>query len=152
MKSFRYRSASLLAVSLVLVGAAWWGCGGGGEQATPTGGETGTATPSGGETGTATPQVATSAATEPSLEVGKQVYMARCAICHGEGGKGDGPAGKVLNPPPRDHTNKAYMSTLTDDQILETIRNGKSAMPPHKELLTQVELESVLLYVRSLAV
>jgi len=32
---------------------------------------------------------------------GKAVYSVNCAICHGAGGAGDGPAGKALNPPPR---------------------------------------------------
>ena len=35
---------------------------------------------------------------------GKPVYEANCASCHGTSGKGDGPVGKALNPPPRDFT------------------------------------------------
>lgn len=144
MKSLRFRSASFLTLSLLLVTVAWWGCGGGGGNTT--GGEpASTETAAGGTTTPPLPAVA-------SLEFGKTVYTARCVVCHGESGKGDGPAGKVLNPPPRDHTNKAYMTALTDDAIRTTIREGKGAMPPHKEILSDVELESVLLYVRSLAV
>lgn len=35
---------------------------------------------------------------------GKPVYEANCSSCHGTSGKGDGPVGKALNPPPRDFT------------------------------------------------
>jgi mono/diheme cytochrome c family protein len=32
---------------------------------------------------------------------GKKVYAQNCAMCHGNEGKGDGPAGGALNPKPR---------------------------------------------------
>ncbi len=32
---------------------------------------------------------------------GKAVFQTNCAVCHGAEGKGDGPAGAGLNPPPR---------------------------------------------------
>jgi len=41
---------------------------------------------------------------------GKLVYTGKgtCWTCHGQGGKGDGPAGKALNPAPRDFTVGAF--------------------------------------------
>ena len=33
---------------------------------------------------------------------GKKTYDTLCFTCHGATGKGDGPAGAVLTPPPRD--------------------------------------------------
>ena len=35
---------------------------------------------------------------------GKTIFEANCASCHGTSGKGDGPVGAALNPPPRDFT------------------------------------------------
>ena len=144
MNSIRSRSTGFLIGSLLLVTLAWWGCGGGGGQETEETSAPATEAPS------AEPPAEVATA-EPSLELGKQVYMNRCVMCHGESGKGDGPAGKALNPPPRDHTSKEYMSTLTDEQIRTTVSDGKGAMPPHRALLTDAELTSVVMYVRSLS-
>lgn len=38
------------------------------------------------------------------LARGKALFAANCATCHGPGGKGDGPGGAGLRPPPRDLT------------------------------------------------
>ena len=145
MNSLRGRSSAFLLASLLAVTVAWWGCGGGGEQAD---GETGGGTdPPGpeGDGGGEAPVV------EVSLETGKATYLARCALCHGDTGKGDGPAGQALDPQPRDHTDATYMDTLTDADIIQVVSDGKGAMPPHKDLLSEVELESVVMYVRSLS-
>ena len=45
-----------------------------------------------------------SAAIAGDAAAGKAVYTGKgtCWTCHGQAGKGDGPAGKALNPAPRD--------------------------------------------------
>ena len=43
------------------------------------------------------------AKTLTSLE-GVDIYREYCAVCHGKGGKGDGPAAKALTKPPADLT------------------------------------------------
>lgn len=96
------------------------------------------------------------AAVSPAvLEQGKALYKTNCAGCHGESGKGDGPGAGVFKPPPRDHTDKAYMSTLTDKQLADVIKmggamRGKPLMPSNPQL-KDPELEAVVAYVRSLA-
>ncbi len=39
-----------------------------------------------------------------NAENGNTLFQANCATCHGTGGKGDGPVGQALQPPPRDFT------------------------------------------------
>jgi mono/diheme cytochrome c family protein len=95
------------------------------------------------------------ASTEVSLERGRELYKANCVACHGESGKGDGPGAGVLKPPPRDHTDRAYMSTLSDKDIADIIRmggaiRGKPLMPSHPQI-TGADLDSLVAYVRSLS-
>ncbi len=40
-------------------------------------------------------------ANEDMVKHGKKVFAQNCAMCHGNEGKGDGPAGQALNPKPR---------------------------------------------------
>jgi mono/diheme cytochrome c family protein len=100
---------------------------------------------------TDTPTGETGVSGSDALALGAKVYAARCALCHGAGGNGDGPAAAGLNPKPRAHTDKAYMSTLTDEQILAVIRNGKVTMPAWGKVLSEAELVAVAAHVRSLA-
>jgi mono/diheme cytochrome c family protein len=61
----------------------------------------------------------------------------------------------VLKPPPRDHTDRAYMSTLSDEEIGEIIRvggaiKGKPGMPSHPQI-NGADLTALVAYVRSLS-
>lgn len=88
---------------------------------------------------------------------GKQKYLEVCAICHGKSGKGDGPTAAALPIKPRDHTDPAYMSKLTDQQIFDVIKRGgeavgKSAiMPKWGPLLNDQQIKDLVAYIRSLA-
>ena len=55
----------------------------------------------------------------PSLARGAEVYQANCASCHGELGRGDGPAAAGLNPKP---TNLADRAGLMDQSPLDYYR------------------------------
>ena len=86
---------------------------------------------------------------------GRELYKANCVACHGETGKGDGPGAGVLKPPPRDHTDRAYMSTLSDEEIGNIIRmggapKGKPLMPSHPQI-NGADLQALVAYVRSLS-
>jgi len=47
--------------------------------------------------------------------------------CHGERGRGDGPQGPMLRAP--DLTRADWQSRVTDEDIVQTIRNGRNNMP-----------------------
>ena len=64
-----------------------------------------------------------------------EIYTARCALCHGASGKGDGAAAAALNPKPRDYSDPAWQGSVTDEEIEKIIVGGgtavgKSAMMP----------------------
>ena len=109
------------------------------------------------EGASAPPAAATtaSAVTPAMLEKGRAIYKTNCVACHGETGKGDGPGSGVLKPPPRDHTDAAYMKTLTDKEIGDIIRmggaiKGKPLMPSHPQI-SGADLDALVAYVRSLS-
>lgn len=150
---------SRIALYFFLAGAAGglvaFGCGGGqnnssvGNPSPTTGSNPApTATPA---TGSTAPAPGGAVSTEVSLKVGDAVFQARCVICHGATGLGDGTAGQALNPRPRNFHERAYMDTLTDARIESTIWNGKAgtAMPPWKGLVSESERKSLVLKVRS---
>jgi cytochrome c oxidase cbb3-type subunit III len=89
-------------------------------------------------------------------EEGKKLYGQYCALCHGQSGKGDGPGAANLNPKPRDHTDKEYMSKLSDDDLLKVIKNGGASigksplMPPWGGALKDDQIKDVIAYVRTL--
>jgi len=88
-----------------------------------------------------------------------QDFAAHCAMCHGETGKGDGPASYLLFPKPRDFTAGVYRFKSTYNEAPPTradldrsIRNGiaRTAMPPFGGVLTDEQIGSLIDYVLSL--
>ncbi|MGB9771076.1 MAG: c-type cytochrome [Candidatus Kapaibacteriota bacterium] len=63
--------------------------------------------------------------TEEMLKRGEEIYKTTCATCHGETGKGDGIAGKGLNPPPRNFSQKDGWKNGRDiTQVYKTLQEG----------------------------
>ena len=76
---------------------------------------------------------------------GKNIYLQRCAVCHGENIKGTGPLAKKSNPPTPDLTTAAFKKRLNDypgvivssvilrpngDLIPKTLRENGVKIPP----------------------
>jgi len=112
--------------------------------------------------GAASLLLAPGAALAGDAAAGKTTFVANCASCHGEGGKGDGPVGAALTPPPRDFTVGDFKFDTdedgkagTDADIKNVIKNGGAAyggsplMAPWPTL-SDVEVENVIAYIRSL--
>ncbi len=77
-----------------------------------------------------------------NLTAGGILFRTRCALCHGNKGKGDGIAGGSLKPPASDLSRIAAMKVATDGYLFWTISEGGgklgTAMPtfnitPEKE-------------------
>ena len=57
---------------------------------------------------------------------GKKIFEGKgtCVNCHGKKGDGQGPAGKVLNPGPRNFTNCKFHKRRKDGELFWIVKNG----------------------------
>ena len=62
-----------------------------------------------------------------------------CAECHGRTGHGDGPGAPLLKKKPSDFTNCARMTKLSDDELVEAIKEGAAAVGRSKDMLAWKE-------------
>jgi copper transport protein len=100
----------------------------------------------------ATPLTNPIPATSASLARGQMIYTQSCLVCHGAEGRGDGPAGRALRPPPADL--RVHMAAgHTDAQLFDWITNGVAgtAMPAWKDQIPAEDRWHVINYIRSFA-
>lgn len=90
---------------------------------------------------------------------GAVTFKMYCAMCHGETGKGDGIAAAGLNPKPKDLSDYAVMSKISDHEVFIVIRDGGPAagLSPlmvgwMSVLQDEQKVHDVAAFVRSLAV
>ncbi|MBS1842240.1 MAG: cytochrome c [Acidobacteria bacterium] len=76
------------------------------------------------------------------------VYLDKCAECHGETGKGDGPQAKMYDPRPRMLTDAPHLSTITDGELYYVITAGHKPMPSYKKKLTDEQRWQLVMLVR----
>ena len=65
----------------------------------------------------------------PEERAAAQLWLMRCALCHGQNGRGDGPSLPPMARAP-DMTNADWQSSRTDEQLLEGIEHGRPPMMP----------------------
>ncbi len=66
-------------------------------------------------------------------------YTMFCAECHGRTGHGDGPGAPLLKIKTRDFTDCARMTKLSDDELVEAIKEGAAAVGRSKDMLAWKE-------------
>ena len=93
---------------------------------------------------------------------GKALFEANCASCHGTSGKGDGPVGAALNPPPRDFTAAAFKFDANgngtpgeDGDLLLVVQKGAmafggSALMAPWPTLSEAQIGDVIAHIRTL--
>ena len=92
------------------------------------------------------------------LEAGKQVYLKRCAECHGMEGKGDGPAAEYMEPRPRNFTAGQFKLRTTksgelptDEDLMRVVSRGVlgTPMPGWEGILSEGQRRQVIAYIKS---
>ena len=107
--------------------------------------------------------IAPSAALAADLAKGKETFKMICATCHGEGGKGDGPGGQGIQPPPRDFTKGDFKfdanknGKVGEDADLKLVISkgaaefgGSPLMTPWAGALSDADIDNVIAVIRSL--
>lgn len=88
---------------------------------------------------------------------GQKVYKHYCAICHGDGGQGDGFNSTNLAVTPRDFSNPAFWRQATDERLLLTVSKGGTAigksvlMPAWGRTLSDRQIHDVVAFLQTLA-
>ena len=88
---------------------------------------------------------------QESVEIGRTTYTATCATCHGDTGRGEGPAGLALNPSPADLA--IHVPLHTDGELYNFIADGIEGTPMVAQLgnLTSDEIWHLVNYIRTIA-
>lgn len=89
------------------------------------------------------------------LQHGREVFIRQCAGCHGATGDGNGPAGKYLDPPPRDYRLGRFKFTSTPrgskprrEDLARIIRHGaKGTSMPTFRFIAEEDLQAVIDYI-----
>ena len=66
--------------------------------------------------------------TPENVAKGKALFEGKgtCFNCHGKTGEGNGPAGAILNPSPRNFTNCKFHKKRKDGELFWVIKNGSA--------------------------
>ena len=84
----------------------------------------------------------------------RETFVDVCSICHGVGGKGDGPSAAGLNPRPADFTDCAVMQKQSDATLFTIIKRGgqgagrSTVMPAWGDSLPDGQIRDLVSVVR----
>jgi mono/diheme cytochrome c family protein len=78
---------------------------------------------------------------------GEAVYKAKCGMCHGADGLGATPTGKAMGVKA---VSDPYITSLTEKQMFNSVKNGKERMPSFKNRLTDEQIRDAVAFYREL--
>ena len=85
-----------------------------------------------------------------ALALGKRVYTAECQVCHGKYGNAETDIAAALEQKPKNFTKKDFLEQ-SDGAIFWKLSEGRGVMQPFKTMLSEEEIWSVVMYVKTLA-
>ncbi|MGH7813351.1 MAG: c-type cytochrome [Candidatus Binataceae bacterium] len=71
----------------------------------------------------------------------KDIFATRCSSCHGEEGRGNGPASLVLNPKPRNFHDRKWQAAVSDQELTQAIIYGGSAVGKSPAMASNPDLQ-----------
>jgi len=78
---------------------------------------------------------------------GADTFKNKCAMCHGADGKANTPAGKAFKAV---SLRDPMVVNMSDDELINIVKNGKNKMPIFKDKLTEDQIKAVVSYIRTL--
>ena len=90
-----------------------------------------------------------SAAEEPAA-----IFRNVCSVCHGAGGRGDGPSAQGLEPKPADFTDCKSMAKDSDEVLFKIIKSGgqsagrSTVMPSWGDSLSEQQIRGLVQLIR----
>ncbi|HEU5430733.1 MAG TPA: CopD family protein, partial [Thermomicrobiales bacterium] len=95
--------------------------------------------------------IALAAPDQAAVTRGNALFETNCAVCHGTGGKGDGPAAATMTPEPADLT-AIHAMAHSDVDLAYWINNGIAVggMPGFGDQLSDSQVDDLIAYLRSI--
>jgi mono/diheme cytochrome c family protein len=90
----------------------------------------------------------------PAAEETAVLFTELCSVCHGVGGRGDGPSAQGLEPKPADFTNCKVMAKDSDEVLFKIMKGGgqsvgrSTVMPSWGDALSDRQIRDLVKYVR----
>ena len=90
-----------------------------------------------------------------SAEDGETLYKTYCLTCHGEKGKGDGPASASLDPKPADFSTPKFWATRDDAAVKKVIKEGGASvgksplMIAWGSVLNDAQIDAVIKHIKT---
>jgi mono/diheme cytochrome c family protein len=91
------------------------------------------------------------AATPQTLQHAQDLARINCSACHGADGRGNGPVASYFSPVRPVDFASDRVRNRTDGQLFWLIGNGIGNMPAFRNLLSEQDLWTIVLYVRQAA-
>ena len=85
---------------------------------------------------------------QASIERGKNLFQTHCVVCHGPGGKGDGPAAAGLKPKPPNLVKMA--GHHPDGDIAWKIAKGRGPMPGWEKDISEEDIWHLTNFIQNL--
>ena len=89
-------------------------------------------------------------ANKKSVRAGAKLFKARCQVCHGPKGEGNGPGSKGLDRPPA-NLSSALVQDQVDGEIYWKISTGRGPMIKWGPILKKKDRWNLVNYIRTLA-
>jgi hypothetical protein len=134
LEGFR-RSAVAFAVTILLAPCASLNAADGSNASPPTPKAARSSSPCGGSKSAL-------AITPQALSEAADIFDSRCVACHGEEGRGDGPAAANLKPGPRDFHNVKWQKSVSDATLAHAIIYGGKSVGVSAEMAPNPDLEN----------